>query len=182
MGQAASRQAAKQVQKAAKTAAGNGNAKTAAKAAINATPEPAARPPPLGRAYAEAPEVTEDATEALKKRQQKEAKELLQPPPPQAAAATQPGPVSTPGGRQQPPRPGQPPQQAPPQHLQQKPQADPNSGFFRGQIVDPRDVAQEQFLIHHQGGKGQPSQEMAPDLLKFLQDAGPLEKKVDKVS
>lgn len=154
MGQAASRQAVKEVQKVAKSA-------TLPSAAAAAA---APRPPPLGRPVADAPEATEDAIKALRERQVKETQDLLKP---------QPG-----AG-------GPPPQSGPPQ----MPQPDQNSGFYRGQISDPRDVSQEKFLAHQSGAPqsgaaSKPTQapELAPDLLKFLQDAGPLEKKVNKVS
>lgn len=139
MGNAASREVAKQAQK----AAGSG-AQTAAKGP---------RPPPLGRASAEAPDVIEDAQAPLRQRQQQETQALLQPEPKRTTA----------------PAPARPPV------------PDGNSGFFRGQISDPRDVAQEKFLMHQSGNKKDPL-EIAPDLLKFLQDAGPLEKKINKAS
>ena len=139
MGNAASREVAKQAQK----AAGSG-AQTAAKAP---------RPPPLGRSSADAPDVIEDPQAPLRQRQLQETQALLQPEPKRTA-----------------PVPARPPV------------PDGNSGFFRGQISDPRDVAQEKFLLHQSGGNQKDQQELAPDLLKFLQDAGPLEKKVNKVS
>ncbi|CAB9524418.1 expressed unknown protein [Seminavis robusta] len=150
MGNSASRHAAQQIQRAA--------GKEAGKAAAAAPP----RPPPLGRASADAPAVIEDAEKALQERQQREAIEFSKPQqapqPKDPATATRPPPP--------PPRP------------------DINTGFLRGQISDPRDAAQEQFLVHQSGNKTnaqtQEQQELAPDLLKFLQDAGPLEKKVNK--
>ena len=120
-------------------------------AAKSAAPAAKPRPPPLGRPSADAPEVIEDATKALKERQLKENQELMKP-------------SSGP---------------APPQ----MPMPDENSGFYRGQISDPRDTAQAQFLAHQSGAnlKAQQAPELSPDLLKFLQDMGPLEKKVNKV-
>ena len=153
MGQAASRQAAKQVQK----AAGSNAAKSATAAA-------APRPPPLGRPSADAPDVIEDAEKALQSRQEKELEHLSRPMPPSQYRSS---PLA-------PPRNYAPPAPLPP------PQADAETGFFRGQLTDPRDVSQEKFLKHQQGGKPNP-QELAPDLLKFLTDVGPLQKKVKKV-
>lgn len=143
MGQGASRQAAKHAQRAAK----NGGPKTS-----SAAP----RPPPLGRAEADEPEVIEDATRALQQRQQKEQNELLK---------------------------GVSQQQQQSQSQRQPARPDPNSGFFRGgaPVEDPRDVAQEKFLVHQSGGKKE-MEEISPDLLQFLKDAGPLQKKVNKVS
>lgn len=116
----------------------------------------APRPPPLGRPVADAPEHTEDAIKALSERQAKETQDLMRP---------------TGGGNHRPPTPGPP----------QTPQPDQNSGFYRGQITDPRDVAQERFLIQRSGApKSQQTPELAPDLLKFLQDVGPLEKRINK--
>jgi hypothetical protein len=105
----------------------------------------------LGRPEADAPEVTEDATKALKQRGQRERQEELNKHDPA------------------------------PSTLQQV-QADQNTGFFRGAapVEDPRDVAQEQFLVHQGGGQNK-LEEMSPDLLQFLKDAGPLQKKVNKV-
>lgn len=150
MGQAVSRQAAKQ----AKKVVGDPTKLTLPSSAASAA---APRPPPLGRPVADAPAVIEDATKALTERQQKESQDLLRP--------------QTSGSA--------PPTPSPPQG----PHPDQNSGFFRGQLTDPRDVAQEQFLVHQSGApKPKETPELAPDLLKFLQDAGPLEKKVNKVS
>ena len=75
------------------------------------------------------------------------------------------------------------------------PVPDSNTGFYRGQLSDPRDTAQEKFLIHQSGGgnnnnnaisnnangNNKDDLELAPDLLKFLKEAGPLQKKVNKV-
>ena len=146
--------ASKQAVQQAKKVVGDPSKLTRPSAAASAA---APRPPPLGRPVADAPEVTEDAIKALKERQQKETKELMGPRPPSMA----------------PPPPGPP----------QMPQPDANSGFFRGQITDPRDVAQERFLVHQSGApkKQEQTPELAPDLLKFLQDVGPLEKKLNKV-
>jgi hypothetical protein len=152
MGQAASRQAAKQVQKAASNGA-------------KATGVAAPRPPPLGRPIADAPVVTEDAEKALEARQLRETMELLKPQHPPMA----PVPVG------KPPRPDYP---------VTPPQADIGTGFFRGQISDPRDSSQADFLTRLGGYTKKDlteQQELAPDLLKFLQDAGPIEKKLNKV-
>jgi hypothetical protein len=112
----------------------------------------------LGRPVADEPEVTEDASKALKQRQQREQRELIHgtppsPPPSKGTAGTT------------------------------MPQPDQNTGFFRGQypVEDPRDVAQEQFLVQQSGGSKK-LEEMSPELLNFLKDAGPLQKKVNKVS
>ena len=152
MGNAASREVVKQAQK----AAGSGASAAATKAP---------RPPPLGRASADAPDVIEDPQAPLRQRQQQETQALLQPEP----RRTTPTPIGGNGS-------------ALPRAPAHPPIPDANTGFFRGQVSDPRDVAQEKFLIHQSGGtKGQDPLELAPDLLKFLQDAGPLEKKVNKV-
>ena len=147
MGQAASRQAGKAAQRAAKSGG--------SKAAGSSAPKP--RPPPLGRPVADEPEVTEDANKALKQRQQREQQDFFQ------GTPTSPPPSKGTAGAM--------------------PQPDQNTGFFRGQnpVEDPRDVAQEQFLVQQSGGSKK-LEEMSPELLKFLKDAGPLQKKVNKVS
>jgi hypothetical protein len=153
MGQAASRQAAKQAQKAASSGA-------------KATGAAAPRPPPLGRAVADAPSVTEDAEKALKQRQLQETVELLKPQHPPMAPVPVGGKPTRPGSPLTPPLP------------------DMATGFFRGQISDPRDASQEAFLTRHSGFSKKDlteQQELAPDLLKFLQDAGPIVKTVNKV-
>lgn len=60
--------------------------------------------------------------------------------------------------------------------------SDPNAaiGFTRGVggVQDPRDAMQEAFQKKEE--KGNSSGDMPDDLLKFLNDVGPLERKVDK--
>lgn len=61
--------------------------------------------------------------------------------------------------------------------------SDPNAtvGFTRGMgdTPDPRDAMQAEFQRKEQG-KGNDTDEMPEDLLKFLNDVGPLQRKVDK--
>jgi len=165
MGNAASSASREIVKKTGKAVASKtSSAAGAAGAAAAAAAAP--RPPPLGRPFADAPDVIEDSEAPLRQRQQEEARALAQP---EASFTT----LQQQQKQQQ--------QQQSAARLTQPPQPDANTGFYRGQISDPRDVAQEKFLVHQSGESKDASQELAPDLLQFLKDAGPLEKKLNRV-
>jgi len=57
---------------------------------------------------------------------------------------------------------------------QPPPQPDAITGFYRGQMVSERERSQQQFLRDQQANQ---PQEMPPELIRFMRDIGPLQKR-----